>query len=214
MIAPESLSAGLSLLSLKCLPSQHAALLAYVELLTKWNRVYNLTAVRHPEDMLLLHLMDSLATVPALRTAIQRGDEKLLDVGSGAGLPGVVFAIMHPELVVTCVDAVGKKTSFVKQVAMELGLPNLHAEHFRIEQLTSARADIIISRAFASLLDFTTLTAHHLAPQAVWMAMKGKVPLDEIAALPATVEMFHVEHVKVPGLDAERCIVWMRAHCG
>jgi 16S rRNA (guanine527-N7)-methyltransferase len=212
--AAELLSRGLSALSLQCTPSQHAALLAYLVLIDKWNRVYNLTAVRNQVDMLTLHLMDSLAVVPALRNALKvvKGGcaKKLLDVGSGAGLPGVVFAILNPGLEVICVDAVGKKASFIRQVAMELGLCNLQAEHARIEQLPSVEANIVTSRAFSNLFDFTALTAHHLAPQGVWMSMKGKVPTDELAALPNTIQMFHVEHILVPNLDAERCLVWMK----
>jgi 16S rRNA (guanine527-N7)-methyltransferase len=147
--------------------------------------------------------------VPALvRRGLTQG--RLLDVGSGGGLPGVVVAILLPGWQVTCVDAVGKKMAFVRQVAGSLPLPNLRAEHARIEQLKQPAFDLITSRAFASLADFTRLTQPHLAPQGVWMAMKGRVPEDELAALPPAVQVFHVEQLSVPGMDAQRCLVWMR----
>lgn len=134
---------------------------------------------------------------------------RLLDVGSGGGLPGVVLAIGCPHLQVTCVDTVGKKAAFIRQVAAELKLPNLRAEHARVEQLNS-RFDLITSRAFASLLDFVSLTRDRMAEGAVWMAMKGKQPDEELAVLPPDVKVFHVEQLNVPGLDAQRCLVWMR----
>jgi 16S rRNA (guanine527-N7)-methyltransferase len=121
-----------------------------------------------------------------------------------------VLAVTEPNWDVSCVDTVGKKAAFVRHVAGELGLPNLHAEHARVEHLQRAPFDVITSRAFASLADFVRLTRHLLAPGGVWMAMKGKRPDDEIAALPAGVEVFHVEPITVPGLDAQRCLVWMR----
>ena len=134
---------------------------------------------------------------------------RLLDVGSGGGLPGVLLAIARPDVQVCCVDTVGKKAAFIRQVAAELRLPNLRAEHARVEDLAS-RHDIITSRAFASLADFISLTRERLAPGGVWMAMKGKSPDDERAGLPDDIEVFHVEQMQVPGLDAERCLVWMR----
>nr|WP_145549686.1 16S rRNA (guanine(527)-N(7))-methyltransferase RsmG [Variovorax boronicumulans] len=188
------------------------ALLAYQGLIAKWNKVYNLTAVRDPEQMLTQHLVDCLAAVPPLRRAlVEQGREAraLLDVGAGAGLPGVVFAILHPQLQVHCVDTVAKKAAFVQQVAVELNLPNLRGLHARVESLGQGY-DIVSSRAFASLIDFTTWSRAALKPGAVWLAMKGKEPADEIAALPVQVQVFHVEHLQVPGLGAERCIVWMR----
>ncbi|GHC82263.1 ribosomal RNA small subunit methyltransferase G [Pseudorhodoferax aquiterrae] len=188
------------------------ALLAYQGLIAKWNKVYNLTAVRHPEQMLTQHLVDCLAAVPPLRRVLkEQGADApaLLDVGAGAGLPGVVFAILHPQLQVHCVDTVAKKAAFVQQVAVELKLPNLRGLHARVESLGQGY-DIVSSRAFASLVDFTTWSRAALKPGAVWLAMKGKEPLEEIAALPPQVQVFHVEHLQVPGLGAERCIVWMR----
>ena len=135
---------------------------------------------------------------------------KLLDVGSGGGLPGVVFAICCPDVDVSCVDTVGKKAAFIQQAAVALKLRNLHGLHARVETLTTP-FDLISCRAFASLPDFVTWSRSALAaPHGVWLAMKGKHPEDEIAALPADVAVFHVEQLTVPGLDAERCIVWMQ----
>ena len=184
-------------------------LLAYLDLLAKWNRVYNLTAVRDPADMLTHHLLDSLAVIAPLCRHTQGQPARLLDVGSGGGLPGVVIAICCPEISVTCVDAVAKKASFVQQAAGTLGLPNLRGLHARVESVTQ-RFDVIASRAFASLPDFVHWSAGALAEQGVWMAMKGKRPDDEIAALPPSVQVFHVEHLQVPGLDADRCLLWLR----
>ena len=194
--------------------AQTELLLRYVELIQKWNKVYNLTALRDPGDMFTHHLLDSLAAVaPLQRHLASRGKgqgARLLDVGSGAGLPGVVFAICCPELAVSCVDTVGKKAAFIQQAAAELGLRNLRGVHARVESLSDP-FDVISSRAFASLADFTAWSTSALAPDGVWLAMKGKTPTEEIAALPQTVEMFHVEQLTVPGLGAERCIVWIRA---
>ena len=190
-------------------------LLDYLALLQRWNKVYNLTALRDPDDMLSHHLIDCLAVLPPLRRwlAAQAGPSpRLLDVGSGGGLPGVVLALLHPGWAVHCVDTVSKKASFIRQVAADLRLPNLLAVHARVEALPAAQGayHLITSRAFASLADFTALTAHLLAPQGVWMAMKGRLPTEEQALLPAAVSVFHVEQLQVPGLDAQRCLVWMR----
>ena len=132
-----------------------------------------------------------------------------MDVGSGGGLPGVVLAICRPEVQVTCVDTVGKKAAFIQQVAASLRLPNLRGLHARVETVQE-EYDVICSRAFASLKDFTQWSQNALSAQGVWMAMKGKRPDEEIADLPAQVQVFHVEPLTVPGLDADRCMVWMR----
>lgn len=183
----------------------------YLSLLAKWNAAYNLTAVRDLAQMRALHLADCLAVVEPLRRQLGNGKPaRVLDVGSGAGLPGVVLAIAEPAWHVTCVDAVGKKAAFIRQVAGELALPNLHAAHARVETLQTTPFDVITSRAFASLAEFTRLTRALLAPTGVWMAMKGKRHADEVAALPSGVRAFHVEPLDVPGLDAERCLVWLR----
>lgn len=186
-------------------------LLAYLSLLQRWNKVYNLSALRDPAEMLTHHLLDCLAVLPALRRHAQGRPLRILDVGSGGGLPGVVLAIMEPAWSVTCVDAVAKKASFVRQVAGDLGLPNLRAVHARVEDMPAAALfDLVVSRAFASLTDFTTWSRERLAPGGVWLAMKGRAPDDEAAALPMDVSVFHVEPLHVPGLDAQRCLVWLK----
>lgn len=194
-------------------------LLRYLALLQRWNSTYNLTAVREPAAMLTQHLVDCLAVLPPLKRQLETHPPRsqtprVLDVGSGGGLPGIVLAILDPALDVTCVDTVGKKAAFIRQAAGELGLRSLHAAHARVEALSpavrGAGFDVITSRAFASLADFTSLTRELIAPGGMWLAMKGRAPTDEITALPRSVNVFHVEQLDVPGLDAERCIVWMR----
>jgi len=208
----DRLAQGVAVLGLALDTAVLDALLAYLDLLVKWNRVYNLTAVRDPAQMLTHHLMDSLAVVAPLRRHTGRRPARLLDVGSGGGLPGVVIAICCPEIDVTCVDAVAKKASFIQQVAGSLKRSNLHGLHARVETVTQP-FDVVASRAFASLGDFVMGSRAARGERGVWMAMKGKHPADELAALPAVVEVFHVERLAVPGLDAERCLVWMRPQC-
>ena len=208
------LEAGLQALGLDLTPAQIDTLMEFQALLGKWNKVYNLTAVRDPQEMLTHHLLDSLAAVPALQRNLaqmpaREGRTAMLDVGSGGGLPGVVFAICCPQIDVHCVDTVGKKAAFIQQAAATLRLPNLRGIHSRVEQLTT-RYPLISCRAFASLADFTSWSRQALEEGGTWLAMKGKHPDDEIAALPADVRVFHVEPLKVPGLDAERCILWLR----
>lgn len=206
--APGDIGAICAALGLAPTEAQAAALSGHVDLLQRWNATYNLTAVRSRAGMLTQHLADCLAVLPPLQR--HAGGGRLLDVGSGGGLPGVVLAIMAPGWDVTCVDAVAKKAAFVRQVAGQLKLPNLRAAHARVEQLQAAPFDVITSRAFATLADFVALTRRHLAPGGAWLAMKGRVPHDEVAALPGDIEVFHVEPLAVPGLDAQRCLVWMR----
>ena len=205
----EGLRSGIQALGLSLSDEQIQRLLGYVALIQKWNKVYNLTALRDPADMLTHHLLDSLTAVAPLSRHTQGQSIKVLDVGSGGGLPGVVLAICMPELNVTCVDTVAKKAAFVQQVAVSLKLPNLRGVHARVESLTDPY-QVICSRAFASLPDFVTWSRSALAEGGVWMAMKGKHPQGEIDALPADVKVFHVEPLTVPGLDVERCMVWMR----
>lgn len=204
----ETLAAWTRQLGLAPSDAQIGALLAYLDLLERWNAAYNLTAVRDRAAMLSQHLADCLAIVPALER--HAGSGRLLDVGSGGGLPGVVIAILLPGWDVTCVDAVAKKAAFLRQVAGALPLPNLHAEQARVEALQAPKFDLITARAFASLPDLVRWTAHLLAPGGVWLAMKGRAPADEIAELPPDVSVFHVEPLAVPGLAAQRCLVWMR----
>lgn len=214
-----ALQQGLVGLSLSLSEDQQTQLLAYLDLIAKWTKVYNLTAVRDADEMLTHHLLDSLAVIAPLRRElaklpqpVQASDASpvvnLLDVGAGAGLPGIVIAITCPNIAVTCVDTVAKKAAFIQQVAATLKLPNLKGLHARVESLTQPY-DVVCSRAFASLIDFTTWSRSALAPHGVWMAMKGKHPQVELAVLPPSTTVFHVEQLQVPGLDAERCIVWM-----
>ena len=208
MINDEStLRTGLKKLQLELTDIQIGKLLAYQALLAKWTKVYNLTAVRDPAEMMTHHLLDSLAVIAPLQRRMLQGS--LLDAGSGAGLPGAVFAICCPAIEVTAVDTVAKKATFIKQVALELKLENLAGLHARVETVEQP-FDVICSRAFASLSDFTQWSRNSLAPTGTWMAMKGKYPADELAALPSDIDVFHVEQLQVPGLDADRCLVWMR----
>ena len=219
---------GLDALGLHLDEHQQSQLLGYVDLMGKWTRVYNLTAVRDPQEMLTHHVLDSLSVVLPMRRELEvlrlerlgnpPGDQAigvpqkpvaLLDVGSGAGLPGVVIAITCPEIQVTCLDAVAKKVAFIQQVAATLKLSNLTGQHARIETVAHPY-DIISSRAFSSLADFVSGSHKALSKGGVWMAMKGKNPEEELAAFPEMAKVFHVEQLQVPGLDAQRCLVWMR----
>jgi 16S rRNA (guanine527-N7)-methyltransferase len=207
----ESLSGTCAELGLDVSHETLDRLLAYLSLLQRWNATYNLTAVRNPAEMLTQHLADCLAVVGPLRRQLGAGSQRrLLDVGSGGGLPGVVLAAMETGWSVTCVDAVGKKVAFIRQAAAELSLRNLAAEHARIEALKAQPFDLITSRAFSSLADFVVPTRRLLSAGGVWAAMKGKTPDAELAALPPGITVFHVEPVTVPGLQADRCLVWMR----
>ena len=162
------------------------------------------------------HLLDCLAVVLPLRRGsgeAGQGALRLLDVGSGAGLPGVILAMLNPTWQVTCVDAVAKKAAFIRQAGAELGIPNLHGVHGRVElpgTFKSPEFDLITSRAFASILDFTTLTRPLLAPKGQWAAMKANLSAEERAEIPAKVDMFHVEQLDVPELNEKRSLVWLR----
>ena len=222
----QALRRGLAELELSLSDSQIGMLLEYLDLIHKWTKTYNLTSVRNPADMLTHHLLDSLAVIAPLRLrladlsagvwAADKGAAnlaptrvRLLDVGSGAGLPGVVIAICCPDIWVDCVDAVAKKVAFIRHVAGVLKLPNLNGLHQRVEDLSGSYR-VVSSRAFSSLSDFVRLSNKLLAPDGIWLAMKGKFPEDEISALPGNAAVFHVEQLTVPGLGANRCIVWMR----
>ncbi len=198
--------------------SARARLLDYLAQMQRWNRTYNLTAIRDPQQMLVQHLFDSLAAVAPFSEALGGPDApaKVYDVGSGGGLPGVVLAIMRPHWSVTCVDAVEKKTAFVRQMSGALVLPNLQARHARIETLEPAECNIVTSRAFASLDDFAQLAGRHVRNDGTLVAMKGKHPEDEIQALHARGQwqVDHIQPLSVPELQAERCLVWMRRSQG
>ena len=206
-----ALAEGISALGLSMSEGVQERLLDYMALIQKWNKVYNLTALRDPQEILTHHLLDSLSAIGPLMRQASSFDEafSFLDVGSGGGLPGVVIAICCPKVKVTCVDTVSKKAAFVQQVAASLKLVNLKGLHARVETLTGP-FDVIGSRAFASLPDFLNWSSGALAPKGIWMAMKGKLPVEEMAALPPTAQVFHVEQLQVPGLDAERCMIWMK----
>lgn len=196
--------------------AQCATLLRYLEQLQKWNRTYNLTALRDTEKMLVQHLFDSMALIPPLKKYLDTSmsvnmNRPLVDVGSGGGLPGVVMAVLLPQWSIHCVDAVEKKMAFVRQMAGSLKLPNLHAHHARIETLPPFDAQVVVSRAFASLEDFAQWSGIHVAAGGCLLAMKGRQPDDEIDALHRNTawSVDKVEPLNVPDLDAQRCLVWI-----
>lgn len=196
------LAAGVAALGLALPEGAEARLLAYLALLDKWNRVYNLTAVRDTARMVSQHVLDSLAAVPYFE------GETVLDVGSGGGLPGIPLAIARPELQVTLIDSIAKKTAFLLQAKAELGLANLNVVTSRVEDFRpSAGFDIITSRAFSDLKEFVTLTRHLLKPSGHWLAMKGLMPHEEIASLPDWVKVSANHALAVPGLEASRHLI-------
>jgi 16S rRNA (guanine527-N7)-methyltransferase len=173
-------------------------LLAYLAELQKWNAAYNLTAIRDPSEMVTKHLLDSLTLLPHVRG-------RVLDVGAGAGLPGIPLAIARPELQVTVLDSNGKKARFMRHAVRTLGLANVEVAEARVEHFESALPfDSIVSRAFAAITDFFAQTAHLLAADGQWVAMKGKLDAGELAAVPATVQIRETHRLRVPGLDEER----------
>jgi len=217
MLPPDSheterlrLADGTRALGLELGPDAIDNLLGFLDRLQEWNRVYNLTAIRERNAMLTQHVLDSLSTVTPLRRMRGTAAQRMLDVGSGGGLPGVPIAIACPEFDFTCIDSVAKKADFVHHVVARLRLPNVHAIHARVEALTGGAYDVVITRAFAPLAATVMLTRACLARDGVWLAMKGRDPVDERRELPADIEVFHVERLTVPGLAAARCIVWMR----
>ena len=207
-------------LGLTLTAAERERLLAYLALIQRWTKVYNLTAVRNTGEMFTHHLLDCLAVVLPLRARTGeagQGTLRVLDVGSGAGLPGVILAMLNPHWQITCVDAVAKKAAFIRQAAAELALPNLQGIHGRVEAAGTFKKpefDLVTSRAFASIQDFTTLTRPLLAPHGQWAAMKAHLSPEERAAIPADVEMFHVEQLTVPELNEKRCLVWLRPRQG
>ena len=201
------LDAGLEQMGLTLDAAATAALLRYVAGLVKWNQAYNLTAVREPEQMVIKHLLDSLSILP------HAGSGSLIDVGTGAGLPGLVLAIVQPQRAVTLLDSNGKKTRFLKQMAAELGLANVSVAQARAEAF-AGQFDRVTSRAFASLADMVNWCAHLLAPEGRFLAMKGQLPAAEIAALPAGYRVEAVHSLRVPFLDEERHLVCISRSAG
>ncbi|HAJ71693.1 MAG TPA: 16S rRNA (guanine(527)-N(7))-methyltransferase RsmG [Methylophilaceae bacterium] len=200
MTRAEILSAGIAEMGLSVSAMAQQKLLQYLVLLEKWNKVYNLTAVRDPEEMVVLHLLDSLSVLPYVH------GKRLLDVGSGAGLPGIVIAIVTPELEVTTIDTVQKKAIFMRQVKGELGLENLTVVHARVERYQPAEMfDQIISRAFSEISLFTELTKHLLVKGGQWLAMKGVMPTQELEKL--NMQPAHIFPLDVANLKAERHLI-------
>ena len=207
MTVQSQLAAGVAALGLNLPEGAETKLLAYLALLEKWNRVYNLTAVRDPERMVSHHLLDSLAAVPFFQGGCP-DLIRVLDVGSGGGLPGIPLAIARPELQVTLVDSIGKKTTFLLQVKAELGLGNLNVVTSRVENYRpDARFHVVTSRAFSDLKEFVNLTRHLLMPGGRWLAMKGVLPHEEILLLPDWVKVSANQALVVPGLAASRHLI-------
>lgn len=197
-----TLAQGITTLGLPLDAEQQERLLAYLALLVKWNQAYNLTAIRHPLEMVTKHLLDSLAVLPHLHGA------RVLDVGSGAGLPGIPLAIAAPAREFTLLDSNGKKTRFLLQAKGELRLSNLSVVHSRLEQYRPGQLfDTVTARAFASLADMVAGTAHLLAPGGSLLAMKGEYPQDELDALPPGFAVREIIALTVPGLEAQRHLV-------
>ena len=199
------LTNGINELDLDLNPAQIEQLLDYLALLAKWNAVYNLTSVRDPAQMVTLHLLDSLAAVPAFV-----GAARVLDVGAGGGLPGIVLAIALPAMKVALIDTVHKKTAFLTQVKAELGLANVTVHTARVEQLqVPHKFDVITSRAFADLSDFVNWSGHLLAEDGQFIALKGVAPQDEQQRLPTPWTVRELRPLKVPGMDAERHLIFI-----
>jgi len=193
------LEQGLAEMQIPVSELQVDLLLAFVQLIEKWNKTYNLTAIRHREDMLRLHILDSLVLVPFV------AGSKVADIGTGAGLPGIPLAILLPNQQFTLVDSNSKKTRFVQQAILELKLQNVEVKHSRVEELGQAGVyDVVMSRAFASLSDIMQLTQYLLQAEGVLVSMKGHTPKEELDALG---RQYQVDEIRVPGVDAERCVV-------
>ena len=201
----EVLKQGEAELALGLSAAQQEQLLDYLALLNKWNSVYNLTSVRDPMQMMTLHLLDSLAAVPAFQ-----GAQNVLDVGAGGGLPGVVLAIARPDMKVSMIDTVHKKTAFLTQVKAELGLANVTVHTKKVQELEVKQPfDVITSRAFADLSDFVNWSGHLLAEGGRFIALKGTAPQDERERLPEPWKVDQLQALRVPGLEAERHLVFI-----
>jgi 16S rRNA (guanine527-N7)-methyltransferase len=208
MVTPQhadELSRGARQLGIDLSDSQHSQLLAYLALLIKWNKAYNLTAVRDPDEMVSRHLLDSLSVVPFI------AGDRWLDVGSGGGMPGIPLAILFPEMKVTVLDSNGKKTRFLTQVKLELKLDNLEVIHSRVEAFKPELPFTgIVSRAFSSLEDFTEWTRHLGDTDTRWLAMKGLHPADELVALPTDFHLDSAHALTVPGCQGQRHLLILR----
>ncbi|VVM81420.1 Ribosomal RNA small subunit methyltransferase G [Pseudomonas fluorescens] len=203
----EELSTGARQLGVALSEQQHQQLLGYLALLIKWNKAYNLTAVRDPDEMVSRHLLDSLSVMPFIHSDAQ----SWLDVGSGGGMPGIPLAILHPHKQVTLLDSNGKKTRFLTQVKLELKLDNLQVIHSRVEEYQPAQPFAgIISRAFSSMENFTGWTRHLGDTQTHWLAMKGLQPADELVALPADFTVESEQALTVPGCQGQRHLLILR----
>jgi 16S rRNA (guanine527-N7)-methyltransferase len=206
----DAIGAGAARLGVALDEAQLGKLAAYARLLVRWNATHNLTAIRGGEQMLTHHLLDSLSIVPHLARVTHGAAARVLDVGSGGGLPGIVIAVAVPQARVTLVDAVQKKCAFLTQARLELRLANVEVVHARVEALHESAFDVIVCRALASLAQFVGWTRHLASPGGCWLAMKGKLPADELAALPPDV-VATVVPLSVPGLDEARHLIEMRA---
>jgi len=199
------LEQGVAALQLNLNPDQYNQLMSYLDLLIKWNGVYNLTSVRNPVDMVRQHLLDSLSAAFAFEQA-----KNVLDVGSGGGLPGIVLAIVFPDVKISLIDTVNKKTAFLKQVKAELGLNNVTVYTGRVELLkVDELFDVITSRAFSELANFVNWAGHLLAKGGKMIALKGQLPEHEIAVLPSGWAITKVQAISVPGLEAQRHLLWI-----
>lgn len=206
----EAIAAGAAQLGVALSEAQCQRLSAYARLLARWNETHNLTAIRSGEQMLTHHLLDSLAVVPHFARVTDGGSARALDVGSGGGLPGIVLAIAVPQARLTLVDAVQKKCAFLTQARLELQLGNVEVVHARVEAMRAPPFDVIVSRALATLAQFTGWTRHLLKAGGCWLAMKGRLPADELTELPPQLRAT-VLPLTVPGLDEERHLIEMRA---
>lgn len=201
----EKLSDGLLAMGLELSAVQQLLLLEYISLLKKWNSTYNLTALRDENKMLSHHLLDSLTLLPYVADA-----QTLIDVGSGGGMPGIPTAICRPDLQITLLDANTKKTTFLQQAVIELGLQNVTVASGRVEAMHDKKVDVVTSRAFAELHDFIALTKHLLNENGYWAAMKGVYPYEELENVPKNIEVYQIDKLNVPNLNAERHMVLMR----
>lgn len=199
----QELREGLAALGLELPDAVQAKLLAYVAFLKKWNATYNLTAIRDESEMVTQHLLDSLSILPALQKSALAG-RRWADIGSGAGLPGIPLAIVQPDLDMSLIETVEKKSAFQRQAKIELGLPNVTVVNRRVEDVAGGAFDVVISRAFADLADFVRLAGHLLTQGGRLYAMKGQLPEDEISRLPKGWALVECTALKVPGLDAQR----------